>query len=141
MTSKKNPSLLDGFFGDRRARAANYFQLDIGAPNRNFINIWLPETVTCDSKSPFFIPRGEDSVAWTNTDSGGVRCQRAISPSIQMESSIEEVEYGVELKISLSNISGETLKDVNAQTCVQFAAAPDLRDFGLERTFWRNKAA
>jgi len=128
--------------GDRRrrdpgARAHGALQLDIGIPQRNFVHIWLPEGVSAGTEHLFFIPGGEESGGWEIAPDGSVRCRRALTGSLEMESVVAEVDYGVALNIRLTNSGNAVLPAVSAGTCVQFAAAPDLRDFDLERTFWR----
>jgi hypothetical protein len=129
--------LPDGFAGDRRVRPAQLFQLDVGLPNRNFIHIWLPETVSADGEALFFVPRGEESGVWRIGAAGEVHCTRQLRPGLTLESAVSEVEHGAHLTLRLSNRSDRVLRGAAAQTCVQLAAAPDLVDTALERTFWR----
>lgn len=138
MDLKSDYALLDGFAGDRKIRPANTFQLDISAPNRNFINIWLPECVSCDTGMLSFMPWGEDRIVWKN-DGDNRTCSRSdISSQLRIESVAEEVDFGVKLEMRLSNTSEAVLRDVTVHSCIQLAAAPDFRDPGLERTFWRS---
>ncbi|MFA6107963.1 MAG: hypothetical protein WDA75_04250 [Candidatus Latescibacterota bacterium] len=131
--------LQDGFRGDRRIRPAQFFQLDVGLPDRNFIHLWLPETVSAGGETRFFAPRGEVGGEWEIDPEGAVHCCRELGSDLWMESVVAEVELGVRLTIRLSNRSDQWLRGVTAQTCVQLPAAPDLRDVALERTFWRGQ--
>ena len=135
MTDDTPTGLRDGFVGDRRVRPANFFQLDIGAPNRNFIHIWLPEAVSCAGEKRWFTPRGETAGRWTSTEHG-TRFECDLPGPLRMTSSVEEIAHGVELRIDLVNDTGRALDDVKAQSCVQLAAAPDFRDVELQRTLW-----
>ena len=137
MAREETGHLPDGFAGDLRVRPAHFFQLDVGIPQRNFIHIWLPEGVSCGGESLFFVPGGEESGSWEIGPDGEVCCRRQLGQSLSLESAVAETGLGAHLTIRLTNTSEEHLRDVTAQSCVQFAAAPDLRDFDLERTYWR----
>lgn len=137
MAADEIKHLPDGFAGDRRVRPAHFFQLDVGIPQRNFIHIWLPEGVSCGGESLFFVPRGEEAATWEIGPDGEVRCRREVGQGLRMESVVAECELGAYLTIRLANSSEQALHGVSAHTCVQFPAAPDLRDLDLERTYWR----
>lgn len=141
MVSDDTRGLRSGFEGDRRIRPAQFFQLDVGLPQRNFIHIWLPEGVSCGGQSLFFVPGGEASGVWEAGPQGEVTCRRDLGRGLSMESTVAETDLGVYLTIRLTNDSPETLQGVSAPACVQLPAAPDLRDLELERTYWRCQGA
>ena len=95
MTTDDSRRVPDGFAGDRRIRPAQFFQLDVGLPGRNFIHIWLPEGVSCEHGSLYFVPGGESSGTWETDADGSVTCRRELPHELHMESSVHEVDYGV----------------------------------------------
>lgn len=137
METQKRSGLPTGFVGDRKIRPAQFFQLDVAMAGRNFIHIWLPEGVSTAQGKLFFVPGGEPSGTWELHPDGGVRCRRTVGGGLRMDSIVEEVDFGALLTLRLTNETGELLQRVSAPACVQLAAAPDLRDSGLQRTFWR----
>jgi hypothetical protein len=138
MTMKQDDKTLsEGFPGDRRIRAGNYFQLDVSLLERNFINVWLPEGIESGEELLYFAPRGEDALTWKHIENGGLVQSGQVASRLHVESTMTHVDYGVALTIKIKNISDKPIHDIHVNPCVQLCAAPDLRDFRLERTFCR----
>jgi len=138
VTDPRPDTLPEGFPGDYRIRPAHYVQLDVGAATRNLINIWLPETVRCDGRSVLFLPQDVRTLTYVRTPGHGVRVSGEEPGMVGWSGTVEDCPFGVAIELEIANLSGRPLAGVGASPCFQLAAAPDFRDFALERTLYRS---
>lgn len=133
MESENNESLLEKL--NFNLRPANFFQVLFDLVSRNSISIWLPETIVVDNKGIFHAARGESCVEFRkfvdHTD-----CYKNIQDTLELNSSIRTTDFGFELKITLTNLTKNILRNVECYSCIQLAASPDFRYDIEENIYW-----
>ncbi|MCJ8329087.1 MAG: hypothetical protein HRT89_05965 [Lentisphaeria bacterium] len=115
-------------------RAANLIQLDVYTDTRNFIHIWLPENYGKSPNDCCTFDRSEDRHFFMD---GDTQVNTLTRPGIfEIRGEVIPIENGVDLKLTISNLSDEPLPESIAGVCIQFAAAPSFTDTTLERYFY-----
>ena len=127
-----------GFPKDLPVRPAHSLQLDWWVTQRNFINIWMPEGVMSDGgNTVWFLLRDVTDLRWSCDANGVWESRFEIPGRCEVVARTSEREDGIDFTIRLTNRGEQSWKDAHLPVCVQLATAPDFRDPGMERTFYR----
>lgn len=126
-----------GFPKDLAVRPAHALQLDWWITQRNFINIWLPEGVFADaSNCIWFLLREPTDVRWSRDANGVWESRFTMKDRCEVVSRTREREDGIDMTVSVKNLSREVWPNTYVVVCVQLATAPDFTDARLERTWY-----
>lgn len=125
-----------GFPGDLPLRPSNQLQLDWFATTRNMIHLWLPEAIRCDHGLLFFLLQSDICFQYKPVDGGGWQHMFRMPELLECAVTVHPVSEGIEMKLSLTNLSECRWCDVSAASCTQFHAAPDFYDPERRRTFY-----
>ena len=126
-----------GFPGDHRIRLANMIQFDWRATTRNIIHLWMPESV--GSRSPgrlLTILREDVSFHYARTADGCLRQTYQKPGTLRLTGVTRPIRDGVEMSLTIENLTGEDWEGVGAGVCVRFHSAPDFYDPECRRTFY-----
>lgn len=115
-------------------RASHLIQLDTYTDTRNFIHIWLPEGYGTLQDGCCVLDRTEDRRFFMEGETLVTTLE--LPDRFFLRGEVAPIEDGVSMKISVTNLSKETIPENRAGVCIQFAAAPSFADSVLERYFY-----
>ncbi len=112
-------------------------QLDWTAATRNVLNFWLPEGIFKDEKREFMfmLLREDVSCNYHRTDGDGVRYDFE-KPGLRLQGATRPIQDGVEMEMTIDNLSEEVWGKVMPGVCLQFHSAPDFYDPERHNTFY-----
>ena len=126
-----------GFPADYPIRPGNLIQLDWRATTRNVIQLWMPENMSSRSYGRLLMILHEDvDYRFDRTPEGWWRHSFEKPGVMRLTGVTRPIHDGVEMSLTIENLTDQDWEEVGAGVCVQFHSAPDFYDPERKRTFY-----